>query len=149
MDNKQERIMVANVWKTPDGTILESKYVHDFVQYHDKMANDDYFIDGGMEYVRYSVNDIPMENRCLYSTDPIEQIRNWMWRGTFDENGDRIYIRLKNMTNQHLENCIMYNFNQGMMADNYITIQYIRELAYRFDHNIYVEEHAYTEEDAK
>lgn len=140
-----EKRLVANRWKTPDGTVLESVYTHDFVQYHDKVADDDYFIDGGIDYVRHSVNDIPMQDCCVWSTDPITVVREYFKRGTFDKDGNRIYVLIKNLSDAHLQNII--KDSDRLDLSNGITIQYIRELAYRFDNNISIPEKQYTKED--
>lgn len=143
---KESKTLLVNKWQTPDGTILESKFVHDFVQYHDTVANDDYIVDGGAEYIRISENEVPMKDLCVYSTDNIEKIRENLKRGTLTENG-MLYIPLKNMSNAHLENCITYNFEHGFKSNNAFTIQYMKELAYRFENNIYIEDCLYTKKD--
>ena len=57
--------LIRNRWQTPDGTILESKHRHDFVSHKD--ANGEYyFIDGGTDYIRMTVNKEPMINLCEY-----------------------------------------------------------------------------------
>ncbi len=48
-------MIIRNALKTPDGTIIESKHVHDYVEYTD--ANGEvYFVDGGTNYLRRSAN---------------------------------------------------------------------------------------------
>lgn len=43
--------LLANRWKTPDGTILWSKHTHDFILYTDKNGKQ-YGVDGGNSYCR-------------------------------------------------------------------------------------------------
>ena len=79
-----ERQLLLSRMKTPDGTILTSKYVHDYKQHLDKNG-DTYMLDGGNEYQRTTINDIPMEDMSIYSDSPFEEIRKYVNRGTFDK----------------------------------------------------------------
>ena len=65
------RKLIKNSIRTPDGTILTSRNVHDYKCYKDKNG-DTYTNDGGVEYLRRSVNVIPWEELSLYSDDPFE-----------------------------------------------------------------------------
>lgn len=133
--------LLVNMWETPDGTLLQSKYVHDYVTHVDKNG-DTYMVDGGTEYIRTSVNDEPLKNRCLYSNSPFEEIRKYMCRGTFNSKGHRIWVPLDKMTNEHVKNCITYNENLGH-GEDIITECYRKELKYREDNNIYIEVSTY------
>jgi len=44
-----------NRLQTPDGKILESKHLHDYVEYRDSNGNL-YFLDGGLDYARCSAH---------------------------------------------------------------------------------------------
>ena len=72
----QESLLVVNKWKCKDGTILNSRSRHDFVDHYD--SNGEYYVvDGGLDYIRHSGN---MECMCIYSTDSHEKIRdNFEW----------------------------------------------------------------------
>ena len=143
-----ERNLIVNRWKTPDGTVLISRHTHDFVSHKDANG-EEYFIDGGNDYIRKSVNKEEMENMCVYSDDQFSLIRTVLCRGTFDENNKRIWIPLCNMSNPHLENCITYYsdlFDENGCKNKYM-IYYLVELLYRWYSNKYIGEKKYTIKD--
>ena len=134
-----ERNLIRNRWKTPDGTVLISRHTHDFVSHKDANG-EEYFIDGGNDYIRKSVNKEEMENMCVV-----------LCRVTFDENNKRIWIPLCNMSNQHLENCITYYsdlFDENGCKNKYM-IYYLVELLFRWCLNEYIDEKTYTRKDAE
>lgn len=130
-----EKIVVVRKFKTPDGTILRSQLTHDFSSHKDKNG-EYYFIDGGSDYLRMSVNTEPMEDISIYEDDSIEIIREEYTRGTFNEKGQRIRKKISEMSNKHLENCITYNINIGFGEDCLANRIYKRELKYRKENNI-------------
>jgi hypothetical protein len=94
--------LIVNQWMTPDGTILRSRYRHDYVEHTDANGKT-YFVDGGTEYIRTSGHcDIKW---CgLHENDDFETIRKvWDW-GSFGVNGDqpKCFILLKDMTEEHI-----------------------------------------------
>lgn len=133
------RSILVNKWRTPDGTLLHSKHVHDYVSHKDKVSGETYFIDGGASYCRMSVNAVPMTNECIYEDDPIEKIREDYGRMTIDPTTKTSkYKLLKDMSNEHLENAIVYNYNRGFGLTNKASIQYMRELIYRAQNHIVI-----------
>lgn len=83
------RKLLVNRWQTPDGTILESRHRHDYVEHKD--ANGVYYaVDGGTDYIR--LNDCrpnyPLKNLCIYSDDPHVLIREELKWGTRGILGD-------------------------------------------------------------
>lgn len=141
-----ERKLLLNRWQTPDGTVLTSYYTHDYVQHTDKNG-DDYFVDGGNEYIRISDNKEKMKDMCVYTDSPFAEIRTSIRRGTFDKDGHRIWIPICRMNSPHLENSITYVMNRFGNSSPHIFI-YIKELVTRWEANMYVPECVYTEEDA-
>lgn len=128
------QLLVSRI-KTPDGTILTSRHTHDYVTHFDSVSNEEYILDGGTDYIRQSLNNIEAENISIYTDSPFEDIRENLCRGTFDDNGNRIWIPLKEMTKQHLFNCIIYcavKLDDNQEIDKF-KAQYIRELAYRIN----------------
>ena len=98
-----EKRIVANVMITPDGTRLQSYNRHDYKEHKD--ANGDtYMIDGGLEYVRSSVNKIPATYLTVYNFDPHDFIREHFSWGTYGINGDQPlkYVILKDMNTDHI-----------------------------------------------
>ena len=134
MENTEQKLVV-NRWKTPDGTILQSKYHHDYQSHIDKNG-DTYFVDGGIDYTRMSFNDEPMVDLCLYyPKDDFEEIRKYFMRGTFDEDGNQCWIALCDMSNAHVANCIKYN-EEHSFGDSVANKLYAKELEYRKAHKI-------------
>lgn len=140
--------LVANKWRTPDGTLLWSKHTHDFVAHNDKNG-DYYFVDGGNDYIRMSLNKEPMVSECIYSDDPFELVRKRIFRGTFAIDRKkgfkrRAWMPISNMSDAHLCNCIIDKIGQRIV-DRYElnTHMYIKELVYRWQNNIFVHDHEY------
>ena len=136
--------LIANRLQTPDGTILWSRHVHDYVEYEDKNG-ETYILDGGNDYIRTSLNHIPGKSLCVYSDDDFETIRKYMLRGTFDKDGNRIWIPLYKMNDLHLVGVLDYNENLKITS---IYDQFIRkEIEYRKEHNIKIEDGPYNQND--
>jgi hypothetical protein len=138
--------LIANRIQTPDGTILWSRFGHDYVEYKD--ANGEYYmLDGGPDILswRTSVNNIPAKSMQVYSDAPFEEIRKVMLRGTFAEDGERIWVPLYKLHDLHLVGILDYNQNLGI---NSKYDQFIRkEIKYRKEHNIEIHDGVYSFED--
>ena len=121
------RKLILNRIRTPDGTILTSRNVHDYKCYKDKNG-DTYTNDGGVEYLRRSVNVIPWEELSLYSDDPFEILRENITWGTYGRNGNEPlhYKSVSNMSTNHI-NAI---FSQYRLAD-YLKEVFEKEISYR------------------
>ena len=140
--SKKEKQLVANVWETPDGTILWSRFGHDCVMYKDANG-EEYMVDGGNEYERITVNkEHPMKSLCVYNTDPWDLQRQFILRGTFDKQGNRIFVPMAKLSNKHLSNIIKDDIEY---YDRKSTV-WTREMNYRRKHRIVVEEHSYDNE---
>jgi len=120
-----EKELLVNRIQTPDGTILTSTHRHDYVTHIDKNG-ETYMLDGGTDYVRTSINKEPAVNISIYTDSPFEEIRNNLVRNA--ANGRQVL--LKDMTVQHLYNCIIYKSYENENINKF-KWQYIRELAYR------------------
>ena len=104
----KERHLILSRMQTPDGTILTSRHRHDYVAHED--ANGEYyFLDGGNDYQRWSLNKEPMKDLSVWSDAPFEEIRKAALRGTFDENGCRVWRPICELSNAHLANIVIYN----------------------------------------
>ena len=135
LDRELVRELVYNAIKTPDGTILESEYRQDYKEYKDKNG-ETYINDGGMVYLRRSVNKEPYEDLALYTTDSIEMIREVCAWGTYGINPNGLsnlrYVKIKNLSNAHLEAIL-----EDCGEDVYKGI-IKRELSYRIANDIFV-----------
>ena len=97
--------LLANRIMTPDGTILQSYHRHDYKEYVDTSSNELYILDGGLDYIRCSVNKISAKNLHIYTTDSHDDIREAFAWGTYGIKGDqkRSWIVLKNIENNHIQ----------------------------------------------
>ena len=102
MENK----LLVNAWKTPDGTVLESRHRHDYVYYTDSVTGEDIFVDGGIDYIRVGTSGSPDSLYFVgcYTSDPQEEIREKFSWGSYGIDGKqpKHYIFLKDMTTQHI-----------------------------------------------
>ena len=78
--------LVRNAIRTPDGTVLESRHVHDYKSHIDTIDGQHYMVDGGLEYSRRSVNG---ECMCVYLEDDHSVVRDAVTWGTYGVNGDQ------------------------------------------------------------
>ena len=134
------RNIILNRIKTPDGTVLTSHHRHDYVSHIDENG-ETYITDGGNEYFRRSVNNIPAEELSVYDDEPFEVIRVSYHRGSRGKDGSSplTWIPISEMSNQHLQASIQYNEERGD-ADCQANKFYLMELEYRKNNNIFVEE---------
>jgi len=96
--------IVSNRIKTPDGTILISRHVHDYVDYTDKVTGKYYSVDGGHEYLKRGFEG-HYEELSVFDNDNFDLIRNTMEWGTYGIDGKQPlqYRTLKCMTNNHIK----------------------------------------------
>ena len=130
------RKIICNKIKTPDHTILISYSVHDYREHKDKVSNEIYMVDGGNDYLRRNINKVPYEELSVYSDESFEVIRENYHRGTWDKEGNRIWIPMCKMSNKHLENCIVFNIQLGLAKDCFANQMYQKELDYRKENGI-------------
>lgn len=123
-----ERRLIANIWRTPTGEILQSKHRHDFVQ--DSAGN---FIDGGLEGYTRRGGDIlneNWENLCVYSDDPHEAKRKAFKWCTYGKDGKSIpeWITIAQMEEDHIWSILK---TQGDSLPEHIREMFVEELQYR------------------
>ena len=131
-----EKRIVVNRIKTPDGTILTSRHVHDYVTYLDNNG-EEYMVDGGHQYLRRNVNIEPFTELSIFSDAPFEVIRqNWEW-GTYGKNSDQplSFVKLSDMSDAHVN---------ALLGERYVP-EYIRdflfdEMAYRHENKITIKD---------
>ena len=93
--------LIYNAIRTPDGTILESRSVHDYQGYTD--ANGKYYaVDGGLEYLRRSGDGY--EELSLTMDDDFAKIRQVVSWGTRGKHGSQPLkkVKIKDMELQHI-----------------------------------------------
>lgn len=105
-----KKTLVYNAIKTPDGTILVSRHRHDYVTHQDKVTGETYMLDGGQDYRRMSVNEIPAEDCSKYLEDGIEAFRDLVTWGSRGLNGDGPikFLKLSELSDSHLAAIIAY-----------------------------------------
>lgn len=98
------RQMYANRIRTPDGTILQSFHRHDYKEYTDTVSGETYILDGGIDYIRGSVNMVPAESLVVYTDDPFEVKREVPVWGTIGKDGKQPfrYISVAEMETGHI-----------------------------------------------
>lgn len=135
----KKHLMLSRI-QTPDGTILTSHHVHDYVTHLD--ANGEtYMLDGGCEYQRFNINEERPIDLSVWSDDSYEKIRVSYHRGGRGKNGDEPlkWVPMSEMSDEWLKNCIKYNDDRGAgMCDS--TYWYAKELRYRKRMNISIKD---------
>ena len=97
------RQIIRNALQTPDGTIIESTFRHDFVEYTDKNGKT-YMVDGGLDYVRGSAHEDQV-SLVEYLNNDHAHNRTFMKWGTYGKNGDQSLQRkpLATLSNNHID----------------------------------------------
>lgn len=130
-ESDQRYIFLTNKHRTPNGTILECKHKHD-IQFHtDTVSGEQYMIDGLGWYIRTSINKVPMKNLCVTTDDPFELQREafkWKSYGKNREYPEGIYLKLKDMTDEHIENILD---DQYHIKGTYVEELFLKEQEYR------------------
>ena len=133
------RNIVHNAIQTPDGTIIESRHRHDYVEYIDANGNE-YMVDGGLDYLRRGYTVADYTEMSLYEDDDIEVIRKVVTRGGRGKDGRQpmTFTPICEMNDEWLEAAIQYNVDYGM-GHGVMNRLYKREQEYRTQNNIIVE----------
>ena len=99
-------VILSSKMKTPDGTILESAFRHDYVTHTDANGKE-YMLDGGCDYVRCSANG-DEEMLTVTSDDSHEVLREVVKWGTYGKQGDEtlVHVKIADMSTQHLQACL-------------------------------------------
>lgn len=143
-DNEEkdnERRIILNQIKTPDGTILRSMHRHDYQTHTDKNGLE-YMVDGGNEYLRRNVHDdAPYTEMTIYDDEPFEVIRENLHRGGRGKDGRQPlkWTPLSEMSNAWVEACVTYNEERNM-GEHFATQMYRKEIEYRKENNINIKD---------
>jgi hypothetical protein len=137
--------LVYNAIQTPDGTILESTHRHDYKTHIDSITNNQYMVDGGLDYQRVSVNRDEI-NLAVYSDEHFEKVREFAFRLGYGKPGAKDYgelrlTRFKDMTDNHLEQSVIYIEKKHPNPEQSIHLQLLKkEVQYRTDNKILIPE---------
>jgi len=98
--------IIRNALQTPDGTVIESRSVHDY-QTHIDANGKEYMVDGGLDYIRRSANGDEIDLTVTID-DPHEVVREALTWGTYGPNGDQPlkYVKLCDMEADHIRACL-------------------------------------------
>lgn len=138
MENKR---IILNQIRTPDGTILKSMHRHDYVTYTDQNGLE-YMVDGGSDYLRRNIHvDAPHIELTVYEDSPFEVIRESYCRGGRGKDGTEplTWVPMNQMNDNWLAACIVYNEERGM-GDSFANKMYRKEQDYRKEHGITIPE---------
>ena len=120
-----------NAMKTPDGTIIESLHRHDYVS-HEDANGETYVVDGGVDYLRRSVNpNAPAEDLSTYEVeDDHEHNRQYFRWGTYGKDGDEPFrqVFLMDMSTNHIKAIL-----RTQVLSQRVSSLFTEELKYRED----------------
>lgn len=145
-EKRTNRIIIYNAIQTPDGTILESTHRHDYVTHVD--ANGEtYMVDGGCDYLRRSVNEVPAKDLTMYlepwSPEFHEKARKVVKRGGRGKDGTQplTWVPICEMNDNWVLATIEYNTLRGFtIGNNWFTNLLHEEMHYRNENGISIKE---------
>jgi len=97
--------LLQNGMRTPDGTEIFSRSVHDYVTHTDKNG-ETYMVDGGNEYLRRSARHTEEpEDLSVYVDDDHEINREYLTWGTYGKDGKQplVFKKLCDMSTPHIQ----------------------------------------------
>lgn len=123
------KFLLCNRICTPDGTVLESESAYDFKGHTDNVSGEYYFTDGGLAYVRRSINKVPYRECDVYTDDPFDVVRSSFKWGTYGKCGTqpKRYVALKDLSCAHIQAILDTQHH----VPEYIREQFVLEQAYR------------------
>jgi len=138
----EDRKILINQIRTPDGTILISQHRHDYVTYTDKNGLT-YMADGGDAYLRRNTHpSAPYEELSIYEGDELdfEYFRTVFCRGGRGKDGNEplTWVPLCKMSDDWLKATIVYE--EELRPDNKYTKYFKEEVEYRINNNIKIDE---------
>lgn len=106
MEINEKRILY-NAIRTPDGTLLESLHRHDYKDHKDRKTGRVYMNDGGNEYLRRS-NNGDEEDLTVYDDGKHETRRKYItWGVNYDKNMNRLpntrWSPIKDLDTEHIK----------------------------------------------
>jgi hypothetical protein len=127
--------MLFSALLTPDGTVIRSRHRHDFVRHQDQNG-EEYFLDGGCDYIRTSVNKEQGEHLTITMDDDICVVREWLDWGTYGIAGDEPlhYVKLMDMDIGHIQTLLNPDMKIPMQSELRFFME--EELEYRKDYGL-------------
>lgn len=108
---------IASFLITPDGTKLQSFHRHDYKTHTDKNG-EEYMIDGGLDYVRTSMNKHPAVYHTITMDDPHHLRREHFHWGSYGKQGNEPlrWIALKDMETDHIKAVLIIKPSESWLA---------------------------------
>lgn len=129
--------IIRNAIICPDGTYLRSYHRHDYKSHKDALTGETYVVDGGNDYLRRSVNTVPVLDLTAYLDDPFEVVREaFVWKSygkNLEHLPDGIYVALQDMPDEHICSILA---TQKHIVGTFVEKLFKDELQYRLEHNI-------------
>lgn len=129
-----EKRIIYNAIRTPDGTVLHSKHTHDFIKHKDANGKT-YYIDGGNAYLGRIGDMSDIIDISKYDDGKHETRRRYLcWGKNFDKDMNRLpkteWVYIMHMETGHIESIL-----KGGYADKFPLMKSIfeEELKYRED----------------
>lgn len=97
-------MILKNAIETPDGTILESHFRHDYNCHLDRKTKKTYFVDGGRDYFCRSAHGDEIDLSIEATDDHHFNRQHFTW-GTYGKDGKGPFarVRLADMASAHIE----------------------------------------------
>jgi len=112
--------IVYNAIQTPDGTILQSKYRHDYVEYTDKNGQY-YMVDGGLDYPRRGFDKADyIDLYKLFKDCTLNECTQYlMWGQNYDKDMNKlpetIFKPICELTTDHIQAILDGNYCKDEM----------------------------------
>lgn len=140
--DREDRKIIINQIRTPDGTVLISRHRHDYVTYTDKNGLE-YMVDGGTDYLRRNVHkEAPYTEISIFEGDDVdfEYFRTVFCRGGRGKDGTEPlkWVPLAEMSNSWVEAVISYE--EELRPNNPYLKFFRQEVVYRDENKIYIKD---------
>ncbi len=133
---EEEKRILRNAIKTPDGTIIESLNRHDYVSYTDKNGSE-YSVDGGRDYLKRGFDIADYDELSIYDNGSHELRReNLRWGVNYDKDMNRLpngteWRLIKDLVTEHIQAIL-----SGGYADNNSFYKEVFEEELKFRNNV-------------
>lgn len=143
---EEDKQIIYNAIRTPDGTVIASAHQHDYVTHEDKNGKT-YGVDGGTAYLRRIGDTSDCEDLSMYlepwTPEFHEKARKVVKRGGRGKDGRQplTWVPICEMNDNWVKATIQYNIDRGFtIEDNWFTNLLHEEMHYRNANSITIEE---------